>query len=213
MGNRLGITFLAAMLALMLGSPAQGASFSCPTTPLQIVTQEAPDIPGGSIIVRNWTVEPISGPEACTLRFSFDIPDGAIPVCSLKISEDGTPVLDPVRGQPRRGADGLLLAVGFPAPCSILPIQTIDSERTFTQRRSAGGMTFAKKLRVVREPIPTRQALDSGWLRHPVDAETLNLFSVLDSSGKVVLMQLWSPGDAWWLYEETAERKAWRIVR
>lgn len=111
---------------------------------------------------------------------------------------------------------GLMIFPGFSVPCDILPVVVSCGSADpgiIEISRQVGKSAFIEQFQYDCVDVTPGKALVEGWIREPVgDTETLVLIRMINlRNGEHIARQLWVPGDAWWLYEETPYRRSWRL--
>lgn len=110
--------------------------------------------------------------------------------------------------------NGFIPVAGFPAPCQIFGLDTLEEDGSFDIVRLAGGRRFISSLAYTCETVKPETALENNWLLSGSSAydskKALVMVTVVDASNVTLIRQLWQDGDAWWLYEETAFAQFWR---
>ncbi|WP_124327648.1 hypothetical protein [Desulfonema ishimotonii] len=136
-------------------------------------------------------------------------------ICKIRksVSDDGRKIfLETAAKKNLQSANGLLVLPEFPAPCSILPIHQIENQKVYEQSRQAGGRTFAKQFSVSRELFKRDVCLKNGWIKNGITTTgMLVMFTVKNKQNKMVIKQLWPENGKWWIYEETVDRRSWRL--
>jgi len=113
----------------------------------------------------------------------------------------------------QEGVGKFLVMPGYPVPCDVLPRYSERRKEVYQQRREAGGQVFVKNYHLERETVPIEHALSQGWITDEGthNRRALQLITVLDDRGRLVVRQLWPEGAAWWVYEETPFRQSWLV--
>lgn len=137
-------------------------------------------------------------------------------LCEIKFQEDETgksPVwLENKSGRKRTGADGLLFNPGYPVPCDVIPFEKASDGDSYTIKSEAGGRTFLKTYTIKIEMVDKKTAKAKEWLRiDMIEDKGLQMVTMTDERGKAVIRQLWPIGETWWVFEETKNRRSWRI--
>lgn len=116
-------------------------------------------------------------------------------------------------GRTVQGTQGVLLVPAYPAPCNVLPGNDPEEAGAVYMEQQAGSRTFRTRYSVRTLEMTWDEAVAAGMARSQMPAqETLKMFLVYDDNGACVLKQLWpSESGDWWLYEETSNRKSWRL--
>lgn len=107
----------------------------------------------------------------------------------------------------------IFLSDGFPVPYDDLDPKSRTTEEV-VNRKSAGGVTFAEKIKKEVTPITIEKAIslmmvDSAVADH-IAGKPLYLITIKKKELPLVT-QLWVDGSNWWIYEETPIRKSWRM--
>jgi hypothetical protein len=168
---------------------------------------------------RVWKVVPEAAADGATiLRFFLEAQPTADAVCELRLPPSGAG--GEIRwkgigkGGEKRGASGLLLTPGFPAPCDILPVGAREEGAVYHENIEAGGSVFSRSWRVSSALFSAADARAKGWIREgaPGPAELI-MVTVSDDKGRLTVRQLWPAAGtgSWWLYEETPLRRSWLI--
>lgn len=148
-----------------------------------------------------------------------DLSPGDSPVCGITTSpgEEGQKFCwqTPSRNDICAEGDALLVIPGFPVPCDLLPLKHDPPDKVFVNRSTAGGRVFEWRYRVEKSPVKLSEAISAGFVdasieKIPADAR-LVMVQAVDLSGKKWVRQLWLESHDWWIYEETADRKSWRV--
>ncbi len=170
----------------------------------------------------SWIVKASSFSDKGGCELSFYLADisKASPICRIILDkDDGRRIakIEFYKGdmeKPRLFQEIMVLP-GFPAPCSILPISEASEGRFFTQKDMAGNAVFVHTYEISHNEVSLDQAVRQGWIRCDVDSTTpsLELVEVRDRDGRLILRQLWTHDDDWWLYEERFGRRSWRVSR
>jgi len=148
------------------------------------------------------------------LRFFLGEGDSGAAICKVTLSRgtSGGDIGFQAPGVGEGAYEDIMVLSNFPAPCDVLPVEPDAEDRTYTQRRAAGGARFATQYRVVREDVAPEEALEKGWIKEGVQIQSpLTMISVSDDQGRMVVRQLWPQGGDWWLYEENDYRRSWLI--
>jgi hypothetical protein len=186
-----------------------------PLEPLHILSKYRTSGSSGPSQTLNWIVSTEDLPTYRTL--DFFLPGGQKPLCTLMLSLEKHPLKiewQALGERKQRVFETLMVLPDFPAPCDILPSVSGENTQTFKTRREAGGRWFVTTYRVVRQEVDLQEVLRQGWVHAGVKIQGPFYFlKVLDSSGDMVLRQLWEYNGNWWLYEESrvSGRQSWRI--
>lgn len=204
------VFFIACFLML---SPAVHGEAYHPEGALQVLS-EYRDSHSGPTRKVNWKVR--SEDLATHWTLDFFLAGGHEPLCRLMLSheKDKLKIEWQAHGVWKKTVfEEIMVMADFPVPCDILPIGTGENTGTFKTRREAGGSLFVTTYKVVRQEVGLQEAMRQGWIRAGVKAQGPFYFlNVLDSSGDMVLRQLWDNNGNWWLYEENVSgRRSWLL--
>jgi len=196
----------------MLPPVAHGEAYH-PEGALHILS-EYRELRSGSTRKANWKVLPEDLDAHRILNFY--LADGNEPLCKLMLfhEKDKLKIQWQARGVRKKTVfEEILVLPDFPVPCDILPIDMDENTGTFKTRREAGGRWFVTTYKVVRKEVGPQEAMGQGWIRAGVKAPGPFYFlNVLDSSGNMVLRQLWDDNGNWWMYEENVSgRRSWLV--
>ncbi len=166
---------------------------------------------------RQWLVVPKTLEHEIRLEFLPGFKKGIAPICCVAIrnTPQGNLVEWSGKGSQTHlvGERGFLIHQGYPAPGDVFPILKEGESSRFKMERQAGGRMFTEFYTVSASNVECEQAMENGWIKIelPKDVKELLKISVKNSDGRVVGMQIWGGCMDWWLFEETAYRKSWRV--
>lgn len=106
----------------------------------------------------------------------------------------------------------VLLSHGYPIPFDDIAAGGAINAATVVERRTIAGVAFSEELTTRVVPALFQDVISQGFVR--VDSHDLvtsdQLYWVeLYRQNQRIIRQLWQPNLAWWLYEETQERRSW----
>jgi len=219
--KRLFIHYLFTILAACVGVICQHSVLNA--EPYHIkdtieIRSEISDVNAGSAIpaVINWIVVP-EADESGSIRLSFLVAGGDSSVCQMSLTGTETHITwtDAARIPRIYHQNNLLVVPGSMMPCDILPVDNTNSKqlnKTFEIKRRVGGQTFVNLLQVDFYPVAASDAVANGWVTASQNLiGPLTMIRVMDLKKEVMIVQqLWSAGDTWWLYEESLTRQSWR---
>ena len=164
-----------------------------------------------------WKLEREVSPDGkYILKFYPELQRSSEPICLLKIAQDG--IIKDIEytteggNRERTVNNGFLIVPDFPVPCNIIPVVQKDAAEVYEDRTRAGGRIFVHRYSVSYREVDLQEAGSNGWLREDLHEPVgLRMITVIDDNGHEVLRQLWPLDGTWWIYEETAMRRSWRI--
>ncbi len=218
MKNPLHCLTLFALIFFLIGpSYALALTPYQPVVPVEIMTEaNAGDLPGSQPMMSQMIIRPADqSSEAVHIGFFRTAPEQAIGTLTFLAS--GTVMWDAVTAASKQfQADNLLIIPGLTIPVDVLPVHLFPAgaePAVFEFHRQAGGRTFVDRIRVSAYAVSSDQALQAQWIRIKGEVPPqLRMIEVNDlQTGKLIVRQLWAPGSAWWLYEQTPFRCSWRI--
>ncbi|MGB9500227.1 MAG: hypothetical protein ACKVE4_10885 [Dissulfuribacterales bacterium] len=215
----LKISYLIFFLAL----PSYASAFTLyqPETPVEIMTEAtAGDMPGSNPVISRITIRTVSkNSDVAHIGFfkpKFK-PEPEQPIGTLKFFSSGTVMWDAAGDTIKQfHAANLFIIPGLTIPVDVLPVNRFlaDAEpAVFEFHRQAGGRTFVDRIRISAYSVSREKAQQAQWLR--IDGDVPLKLRMIEASdlqtGKLIVRQLWAPGRAWWLYEQTLFRRSWRV--
>ncbi|MFZ3095348.1 MAG: hypothetical protein WA081_02450 [Desulfosalsimonadaceae bacterium] len=181
-----------------------------PDGTIRIITQgSSGDADSGDDAVE-WRVETEkSGPGSASVYFTMAGSDQ--PVCRLIAASDTGSVSlvwteSGRRPQVIQQAD-LLIVPGSPVPVDRLPPDMASGKcdsRNYEIKRQVGGQAFTDHFQVTSSEIDGAAARTNRWLTGDDAPGKLVMITVVNArTNALVVRQLWAPGAAWWIFEET----------
>ena len=153
-------------------------------------------------------------PSGRTITFSSPRSTSNAPLCTVTVRPDGA--IDwhgALRGRTKRTSNGLMVLPGHPIPGDILPARRSGETVTFDDRVTAGDRVFIKQYSCSYAMVTRDEAVDAGWIKESaaLSLSKLEMRTVLDDNGDLVVRQLWPQSSSWWVYEETPFRRSWVV--
>ncbi len=153
-----------------------------------------------------------------SITLSYVMDGQTQPICQVRIagSASGIQWEAGPKGPDLMLGDEILIAVGFPAPCDVLPLARLMADKTplsYEIRRTAGSRTRVDEVQVDIQAIGLEEAVKNKWVSRDFTSDApLWLVRALNKKTNAVLVQqVWSESGIWWLYEETLNRRSWQV--
>ena len=202
---------------LLLPSLAFAEAFYQPGTPVGILTEILTgDLPGNQPVTRKMIVGPVQIMDK-SMQVRFCGADTGVLIGNLEIPFSGKINWDVLKSTTKQfQSDNLFIVPGFTIPVDVLPVARFlagaDSS-VFELHRQVHGRTFVDRIRIFAYAVSKEQAQQSQWIRFDGDvpSEFFMIEAVDAQTEKLIVRQLWMPGTAWWLFEQTPFRRSWRI--
>lgn len=189
---------------------------AAPYQPQNPITIHSEYIQPNRVSQRVWRIIPESSQDTHTLRFYPKSADKRI--CEIKFLFDKGSfhqvIWNGLGKKERVEKRPFLILPGFPAPCNLIPVDETISEIRYEKRKKAAGRTFIQRYRMEWRQFSRSDCVKNGWLKEKYaipETEKLQMATVYDAQGRTILRQLWDENQSWWYYEETLDRRSWRI--
>ena len=168
-----------------------------------------------SSFFRQWLVTVIELPEGSRMiSFSSSRATSKHPLSTVTISKTGD--IDwrgTIQKRSKKSSNGVMILPGHPLPCDIIPPQGSTTGPTFADRVTAGGRVFVRQYHLSYHRVHRNEAVTEGWIKESTrpDYSSLEMRTIVDDEGTLVVRQLWPEGAQWWVYEETPFRRSWLV--
>jgi len=173
-------------------------------------------INNGKLERYNWIVKFTYNVDGGELSRSYFIDNKFSPemaLATLYFTENGKIVLlGADGGELQRSKNNFLAQPGYSLPVDVLPDAPANSSLRYSAVRETQGLKFKRYYTMTVQEISLMSAREHGYITFEDDLSgRLLIYNLIDNSGNRVLMQIREEGKKMWLYEETIQRRSWRL--
>ena len=167
--------------------------------------------------LKRWTIfidEAETGSK--TLAFYPYRPRAVKPFCTIALDAarpDGSIVWHGnTKSRTKTTSNGVMVLPGYPIPCDIIPPNRGTEDFSFYDRVTAADRVFVKQYHLSYRMVHQDEAMKEGWIKESAPpSSSLEMRTVVDDEGNLIVRQLWPESGLWWVYEETPYRRSWVV--